>query len=170
MTLAWRCAWGRMHAPRGRDEIISYSRAYSARGKHNSSHTTGIHEHPFYSLFLFDSSTNLFLSFGKGDCLPYLRRSMNSAGRVTLFFLLIVLITQGKFHCIQHIYTFYKHKNFEKYYLLCASFAHWLVIVLTSSEKKSISSYSVSRELMNNHALAYPTKFVEGHFLISHVI
>lgn len=57
--------------------------------------------------------------FWKGRQTPYLRRSMNSAGRVTLFFLLIVLITQGKLHCIQDISTFYKYNNFELYYLLC---------------------------------------------------
>ncbi len=64
--------------------------------------------------------------FWKGRPTPLPATLDEFCGESHFVFLLIVLITQGKFHCIQHIYTFYKHKNFEKYDLLCASFAHWL--------------------------------------------
>jgi len=61
--------WGRMYAPRGRDEIKSTSPAFCSQ-KAQLSHTTGIRNHPFYRLVLLDSFTNLLLSFGKGDGLP----------------------------------------------------------------------------------------------------
>lgn len=79
-------------------------------------------------LFTVCSFSTLFYEFvaffWKGRRTPYLRSSMNSAGRVTLFFLLIALISQGKFCCIQFINTLYECNNFEKVYLLFFSCAH----------------------------------------------
>lgn len=86
--------------------------------------TTGIRKHPFLQFVPSRLFHEFVAFFWKGRRTPYLRSSMNSAGRVTLFFLLIALITQGKFYCIRFINTLYECNNFEKVYLLCFSCAH----------------------------------------------
>lgn len=118
--------------------------------------TTQLHNRNPQTSFLQFVPSRLFHEFvaffWKGRRTPYLRSSMNSAGRVTLFFLLITLITQGKFHCIQFINTLNECNNFEKVYLLCFSCAHWPQPYCDQA-KESISLYAVSRELINKHAL-----------------
>lgn len=155
MTLAWRHAWGSMHAPRGRDEIKSTSRASSARGKNTTPVTQPGSTNILSTVCSFFHEFVAF--FWKGRHAPHLRRSMKSAARVTLFFLLIVLITQGRFR-------FYEHKNFENI-TRSVSFVPTDLnsSLVRSSGEKSIDHYSYagSREKMNNHIVAYcPTKFV----------
>lgn len=91
--------------------------------------TTQLHNRNPQTSFLQFVPSRLFHEFvaffWKGRRTPYLRSSMNSAGRVTLFFLLIALITQGKFRCIQFINTFYERNNFKEVYLQCFSRVHW---------------------------------------------
>lgn len=152
-----------MHAPRGRDEIKSTSRASSARGKNTTPVTQPGSTNILSTVWSFSTLSRICYFLLERET-PYLRRSMNSAGRVTLFFLLIVLITQGRFNCIQDINRFYEHKNFENI-TRSVSFVPTDLnsSLVRSSGEKSIDHYSYagSREKMNNHIVAYcPTKFV----------
>lgn len=141
LTLAWRRAWRRMRAKKdARAQGEGRNQIHLTRFLLAQSSTQAHKRNPkiYFLQFVSSQFVQEFATlFWKGRRSPYLRRPMNSAGRVTLFFLLIALKAQGKFQCIQNINTFNDYTNCEmKYQLFFFSCAHWPKCCCDQGEKK----------------------------------